>query len=112
MYDAMYVHIVLLTTNDTREILNLTWDYRASWKFIGIELGIDVGTLSAIDKDYRMVGECLREMIIHWLSNERPKPTQDAITTALRSEHVLAGNCHQMWLCDLLNIPTVPSLFI
>ena len=72
-------------------MLDLTWDYRAKWKFIGIELDIDGGTLDAIEANYKMVEDCLREVIIHWLRNAKTKPTRDAITTALRSERVSAG---------------------
>ena len=99
MYDAMYIHTALLTTNDTREILDLTWNYRAKWKFIGTELEIDVaspGTLDAIDANNKTVEDCLREMINHWLRSAKPKPTRHAITMALQSRCVsgTAGNCH------------------
>ena len=95
IHDAIHMHVALLTTKDTKEILDLAWSYRANWKFIGIELGIDAGTLNAINADCAKVEECLREMIIIWLSNVNPKPTRGAITTALQSERVsnTAGNC-------------------
>ena len=40
----------LLCIAQMREVLDQTWNYRARWKFIGIELGIDMGTLDAIGK--------------------------------------------------------------
>jgi hypothetical protein len=69
------------------------WDYRAEWKFIGIQLDIDTGTLDTIEKDCRKVNDCLREMIMHWLRN-CPRPTREIIRVALQSEHVsnAAGN--------------------
>ena len=84
----MYMYAAILTIKDIREVLDLTWNYRARWKFIGTELEIDVGTLDAIDANNKTVEDSLREMINHWLRNEKPRPTRDAITVALQSEHV------------------------
>ncbi len=69
------------------------WDYRARWKLIGIHLHIDTGTLDAIEKDHRMVNDCLQEMIKYWLRNS-PRPTREIIRVALQSVHVsnAAGN--------------------
>ena len=95
-----------------KEILDMTWNYRARWKFIGIELGIDEGTLDAIDKDNRKVDDCLREMIKYWLRlGRRPKPSRRAISRALESRRVssTAGNCLIVpifvcrYLCKLLS---------
>ena len=92
-YLAIMSFTALLSIN---EILDLTWQYRARWRFIGIELGIDEGTLDAIDKNERKVEDCLREMITHWLRNNKPKPLRHAISTALQSRRVSStvGNCH------------------
>ena len=70
-----------------KEILDLTWNYRARWRFIGIELGIDEGTLDAINENNRKVEDCLREMMTLWL-RDKPKPSRRAITTALQSGRV------------------------
>ena len=72
------------------------WNYRARWKFIGVELGIDMGTLDAIEKDCRIVDDCLLRMIKDWLRNS-PRPTREVIRAALQSKHVsnAAGNLHQ-----------------
>ena len=90
-----YIHAALPTT---REILDLTWNYRAKWKFIGIVLDIDVGTLDAIYGNNRKVEECLVDMIDHWLRNAKPRPTRDAMIMALKSRYVLSteGNCHHI----------------
>ena len=73
------------------------WNHRARWKFVGVELGIDMGTLDAIEKDYKMADDCLLRMINGWLRN-CPRPTREAIRVALRSKHVsnAAGNYHVM----------------
>ena len=82
-----------------REILDRTWPYRASWTYIGIALGIEFGTLEAIKRNCMRAGgveDCLTEMIITWLRNNDPKPTQLALDKALQSECVssVAGNDH------------------
>lgn len=63
--------------------------------FIGVDLGIDAGTLNAIDANNGTIGDCLLDMIIHWLCNYDPVPTRDAITIALQSERVssVTGIC-------------------
>ena len=85
---------MLLAPGNIREILDLTWPHRASWKLIGIELGIDIGTLDAIEKDRRIVQDCLTELISTWLRNTNPRPTHAAVTAVLKSERILsaAGN--------------------
>ena len=67
-----------------KEIVHLTWDYRSWWRFVGIELGIDVNTLDTIDRDYRKADDCLIELITEWLCRTNPtKPTRSAIAKAL-----------------------------
>ena len=96
----------------------MTWNYRARWRFIGIELGINEGTLDAIDEDNRKVEDCLREMITRWLRRCKPKPSRHAISMALKSgrvsrtvgndcsiftffliasKHALVGNINMIW---------------
>ena len=62
------------------------WDYRAKWRVIGITLGIDAGTLDAIETDNRKVESCLLEMIITWLKSDNP--TRSAMKAALQSKQV------------------------
>ena len=90
------IHAVLLTTKNIREIIDLTWPYRASWKLIGIKLGIDSGTLDAINENNKKVEGCLTELITSWLKNTEPTPTRAAITAVLKSEKVSSavGNYH------------------
>ena len=78
----------ILVIKDLKEVLECTWKYRAQWRAIGTELGIDQGTLVAISKNERNVEDCLREMINTWLRDTNPMPTRSALTAALNSEHV------------------------
>ena len=55
---------------------------------IGVQLGIDQGTLDAIEKDYRHASDCLRRLISHWLNNVDPRPTRSAINKAIQSDCV------------------------
>ena len=80
---------VPLTPGDMREIIDMTWPHRASWKLIGIDLGIDIGTLDAIEKDRRVVQDCLSELISTWLRKADPRPTRAAITAVLKSKHII-----------------------
>ena len=62
------------------------WDYRAKWRFIGIALDIDVGTLDAIETNHRQVEDCLTKMITTWLRGVNP--TRSATKAALQSKQV------------------------
>lgn len=66
---------------------DLAWSYRSKWKEIGIKLGIDVGTLDAIEKDYSKCNECLSEMNKTWLRGNKllPYPTRSAMIMALKT---------------------------
>ena len=69
-------------------MLDRTWPYRANWELIGIELGIDQGSLEAIKKNCMNSGgveECLKDMITKWLRSNSPKPTWLALNRALES---------------------------
>ena len=72
------------------------WDYRAKWKFIGIQLDVDTGTLDAIEKDCKTVDDCLLRMIKGWLRNS-PRPTREIIREVLRSK--LVSNAAGILLC-------------
>ena len=76
-----------------KEVLELAWDHRARWRFIGIELGIAQGDLDAINADHRNVDDRLMEVIKIWLRNLKPKPTRSVIKAALRSERVSGAAC-------------------
>ena len=72
-----------------REVLDWTWDYRASWKIIGIELSIDIGTLDAIGKNnHHKVEDCLVELLTKWLCGS--KATRSAMIKVLQSRKVTA----------------------
>ena len=88
---CMTLYHVALSPNNAKEVLNLMWDYRSRWRFIGIELGIDMSTLDAIDRDYRKADDCLTELITKWLRRTNPKPTRSAIAKALESQSVVAS---------------------
>jgi hypothetical protein len=97
------------------------WDYRSRWRFIGIELGIDVNTLDAIEMNHRKVEHCLTEFITIWLRRTNPKPTRSAISKALGSQSVLASATtpregmifigRELWHHNYDNFPLLFMLF-
>ena len=81
----------VLRIEDTREVLDFFWEYRSKWRLIGIQLGIKMSTLDAIDTNKRsVVEECLPEMISKWLHGSNPKSTRTSMNAALRAK-CLAG---------------------
>lgn len=91
VYYYIIIHVDFLSSGNMREVLDLIWDYRSRWKFIGIVLGVDPGTLDAIEKDHNKAEDSLVELIGKWLRGSRPKPTQSALTIALQSRQVADG---------------------
>ena len=83
--------IELLKIDNIREVLDSFWNFRARWKMIGIELGIDLGTLDSIRTNNREVEDCVTEMIIAWLRGNNPRPTRSAMAAVLLSECVNGG---------------------
>ena len=78
-------------TGDLREVQDFFWDFRAEWKMIGLELGIDIATLNSIEKsNVRVVEDCLREMLTQWLKRATPTPSRSAMAAVFKSKP-LAG---------------------
>ncbi len=57
-------------THDLASILKTLKAVKARWKILGLHLGINVGELAAIQKDYRLCEDCLYEVIHVWLSSD------------------------------------------
>ena len=88
IHQSDFIIISALTVDNMKEMLDQAWDYRARWRFIGIQLCIDEGTLDALDADNHKVEDCLAGLISKWLRNMKPRPTRAAMTKALESQSV------------------------
>lgn len=74
----------ILFQDDLSELLDKLHDCRAKWFDLGVQLpGLTVGDLRAIAYQYRDPRECLREMLILWLSRDHPHPSRKALAEAL-----------------------------
>lgn len=93
-----FVGTVYLGIEHSKSVLHLAWEHRAKWRYIGMELGIDAGTLDAIEANHRKVEDCLTSVINDWLRNGKPRPTMGAITAALQSDRVsrATGSCRHI----------------
>ena len=88
-----YYDVEFIGIGDIREVQDFFWDIRASWKTIGLELGIDMGTLDSIERTHRMVVEdCLLEMLKRWLQHDNPVPTRSAMIEVLRSKSLASAS--------------------
>ena len=88
------------SVENMREVLDLTWDYRDKWMFIGIALGIDMETLQAIDRNNKDVEDCLVQLVIVWLRGS--KATRSALTTALQSRQVIGEATSLQGIYDVI----------
>ena len=51
-YMVLIYYTDVLKPSNIKEVLDQMWEYRARWKFIGIELGIGEHSLDAIEANY------------------------------------------------------------
>ena len=71
------------------------------WKIIGRELGIDVDTLSTIEKDHTDDDDCLYAVI----DSANPAPTREAMMKILESANITSAIAGMiMWL----SLPSPP----
>ena len=78
-----------LGPDDFRSVRSAVYSVRNKWYDIGVELNISFQTLNAIKADCpNNCAECLREMLVVWLSRTSPPPSWSGLVEALSSEPV------------------------
>lgn len=78
-----------LGINDLPQVVTATWDARALWYNVGLQLGISSAELDDIKrKRNRDTGEYLTEMLEMWLRRSDPPPTWQELAKCLRSPSV------------------------
>ena len=80
---------------DLGEVIQATYEARAKWYHIGIQLKLPVGTLDAIRLDFPDSTDCLTRMCSHWLRRIDPHPSWVALIGALESPPVGEGQLAQ-----------------
>ena len=69
------------------------WEGRAKWYNIGLELGLTVGTLDAIQEtNHHHTDHCFRDTLKEWLSRGDLHPSWSSLATALRAQPVGLGH--------------------
>ena len=61
-----------LNVDDLRVLMKELIDVCAKWYNIGVQLGVSVGTLDAIEKQYSDPSDCLRKTPTTWLKSSTP----------------------------------------
>ena len=77
-----------LSVNDLGVVMEELNNVSAKWYNIGLQLGVSVGTLKTIKKQYNDPSDCLTETLTSWLQTCVPPPTWANIAEALRSSVV------------------------
>ena len=76
-----------LTQDDLKTIQDLVWPARSKWFQMGIQLGIDVGTLEAIrGNNHDQSEDCFTDILTTWLRGRDPIPTWKSLVNALKSD--------------------------
>ena len=98
----------VLTVDDLRVVMKELNDVRAKWNNIGVQLGVSVGTLDAIKKQYSDPSDCLRETLTAWLKSSTPGWTNIVDALKVVGEARLAAELEHTY-CSTLD-PAQPSI--
>ena len=78
-----------LGPDELRTVRSELFSVRDKWYDIGLELNIPFQTLNVIEKDNpNNCANCLRKMLMEWLSSSSPDPSWSGLVEALSSEPV------------------------
>lgn len=82
--------MVALKPANLKDVFNSVYPARCRYYNIGLNLGIDIGTLEAIKHDERDQSDpCLSTLLKYWLHNiTNPLPSWKALSDALRAPNV------------------------
>ena len=78
-----------LGPDDLCSVMEAIFSVHPKWYNIGLKLHISFMTLNGIKANFKMTDECLREMLIQWLTRTSPPPSWSGLVEALSS--VLVG---------------------
>ena len=82
-----------LTVDDLRVVMKELQGVRAKWHNIGVQLGVSVDTLKAIEKQYlNDPSDCLRESLTTWLKSSTPMWTNIVDALNVVGEVTLAAD--------------------
>ena len=88
---------------------------RAKWHNIGVQLGVSVGTLKAIEKQYSDPTDCLRESLTTWLKSSTPMWTNIVDALNVVGEVTLAADLEHKYCSTQdngathLHAPPIPA---
>ena len=84
-----------LTVDDLRTVIKELNNVCAKWYNIGVQLGVSVGTLDAIEKQYSDPSDCLRKTLMTWLKSSTPTWTNIVDALNIVGEARLAADLEQ-----------------
>ena len=90
-----------LGPDDLCSVMEAIFSVHPKWYNIGLKLHISFTTLNSIKANSRTTDECLREMLIQWLTRISPPPSWSGLVEALSSvlvgEGILAEQIHTQY---------------
>ena len=88
----IFIDTGALGASNLRSVRRATWDARSKWYDVGLELGIDPGTLDSIKSNNDSNESRFTAVLLSWLRAVNPRPTLAALAEALRSPTVGYGH--------------------
>ena len=91
----MDAHTRVLSTDNTREVLEVLKTVATRWKWIGIALNLNTSKMDVLEREFSSFDDKLLQMITIWLkqaydTEKYGKPTWPALIEAVRRE--IGGN--------------------
>ena len=75
--------------DDLASVQRAVWEGRARWYNLGLELGLDPGTLDSIQQtNHHVTDDCFRATIKKWLSSPDLHPSWSSLARSLRAPPV------------------------
>ena len=99
-----------LTVDDLRVLMKELKDVRAEWYNIGVQLGVSIGTLDAIEKQYSDPSDCLRKTLTTWLKSSTPGWTYVVDALNIVGEARLAADLEHKYCQDTSDLSLTSDL--
>ena len=85
---SCFLCVAVLTIKDLAKVRQLTFQASSKWRDIGLDLGLESGTLDKIKHDFQSADDCYREMLSVWLKKITPAPSVETLIATLKQPYV------------------------
>lgn len=88
MFESTSISTGQLNIEHLKEVRDATWELRAKWNHLGLQLDITSGTLATFENDHCSTDDRFVALLKYWLSRPSPPATWTTLIEAIRSAPV------------------------